>query len=313
MSRCILKTNEIVNDNYLIIKSLGAGSYGNVYECFDMYKNKNVALKINKNGKRFEKSTKIEKYILLVLNDIIESSRCKKYIPEFYDSFYYDDYICFSMKLYSINLYKYIHKYYDDSTTYNINKITNIVEQMLQAGNFLSLNNVIHADIKPENFLFDLQHRNLVICDFGLSEICEKNDYLDFNYEIQSMWYRAPEAAVETYYNYKIDMWSIGTIIYEILFKKGMFVSKTNDKLLQLIFNFLGKPHDKLFKNDNKWNKLKYFRYDKLNAEYKLDTQFLYLKYNNVKKVDMLLKVIKKIIQWNEKDRYDYNILLKYF
>ena len=32
MSRCILKTNEIKNNNFLIIKSLGAGAYGNVYE-----------------------------------------------------------------------------------------------------------------------------------------------------------------------------------------------------------------------------------------------------------------------------------------
>lgn len=313
MARCLLKTNEIINDNYLIIKSLGAGAYGNVYECFDTDNNRNIALKINKEGVRYDKSTKIEKYILLKLNDLIELNRCKQYIPILYDSFYYNKHICFSMKLYSINLYNYIHKYYHNDTIYNIYKINNIVEQILLAGKFLSDNSVIHSDIKPENFLFDLQHKNVIICDFGLADICEKDDYLDFNYQIQSMWYRAPEAAVETNYNYKIDLWSIGTIIYEILFGQGLFKSKTNDKLLQLIINFLGKPPEKLFKKDDKWNVVTKFCYNIPQNNFVMDIESLYLKYKDKKKVDILLKLIRKILQWNEKDRYDYNKLLKYF
>ena len=44
------------------------------------------------------------------------------------------------------------------------------LQQLMSGIEYLHRLGVVHRDLKPENLLFD-QHRNLVIVDFGLSNI----------------------------------------------------------------------------------------------------------------------------------------------
>lgn len=87
---------------------------------------------------------------------------------------------------------------------------------------------LIHGDIKMDNILIKKIQETMgmvcysaVLCDFGLTfhHCCSFNDDFlsdDLQY-IQTIHYRAPEVILgKTSLDYKIDMWSIGIIMYRL-------------------------------------------------------------------------------------------------
>lgn len=102
---------------------------------------------------------------------------------------------------------------------------------------------IMHRDIKPANILVD-DDFNLKLCDFGLSRSITKSGFnydnglgkkefgeklhndrngrrqrvRDLSNHVQTRWYRAPEVILlESHYNQKVDIWSLGCIFSEIL------------------------------------------------------------------------------------------------
>jgi serine/threonine protein kinase len=71
-----------------------------------------------------------------------------------------------------------------------------------------------HRDIKPENYI--KVGEDWKLCDFGLT-IKHNQDLMTKN--IGSILYTAPEVLTNNYESYteKIDVWSIGCLMYEII------------------------------------------------------------------------------------------------
>lgn len=89
---------------------------------------------------------------------------------------------------------------------------------MLRAIAYLGKKNICHWDIKPHNILINKETQKLIICDFGSAKIIQDGEK-SVAY-ISSWYYRAPELILgEEYYNYKIDIWSIGCVIAEMYLK----------------------------------------------------------------------------------------------
>lgn len=57
-----------------------------------------------------------------------------------------------------------------------------------------------------------------------------------------SRYFKAPEVLHHQRYGYKIDMWSLGCLFYEIVFKRPMFPSKTDEMLALQHMAVLGIP-----------------------------------------------------------------------
>ena len=55
--------------------------------------------------------------------------------------------------------------------------------------------------------------------------------------KVVSLWYRAPELLLKMPYNYKIDIWSLGCIYYELIHKQVLFKGKDEHDQLNLIYN----------------------------------------------------------------------------
>ena len=105
---------------------------------------------------------------------------------------------------------------------------------------YLKKNNIIHGDLKPENiFFYDKNCQNVVIGDFGLSLY---NTPIKSNTNIQTMWYRAPEIVFNIPFDFTVDMWSLGAIIYEIISSKELFRAKIESHLLIVFHEVLGIP-----------------------------------------------------------------------
>lgn len=75
---------------------------------------------------------------------------------------------------------------------------------------------IIHRDIKPSNIL--LHEGNAKIADFGFARFTDDVDQKSFMTEVGSPLYMAPEIFCQNKYNAKCDVWSLGILLYELLY-----------------------------------------------------------------------------------------------
>jgi serine/threonine protein kinase len=89
-----------------------------------------------------------------------------------------------------------------------------IIHGLLLAVDYLHMNNIIHLDINPSNILItsDLKTK---LCDFGLSYI--KSDRCNLPSWLVTEGYRAPEIKEMENYDEKIDIYSVGRVIEDIV------------------------------------------------------------------------------------------------
>ena len=89
---------------------------------------------------------------------------------------------------------------------------------MLQSIDYSHRKNIIHRDIKLENFLVDtIENETKIIIklsDFGMACILEKES--PPTEKCGSIRSAAPEMFFEKSFCSKIDMWGLGVILYEL-------------------------------------------------------------------------------------------------
>uniref|UniRef100_A0A8D8ZJP0 non-specific serine/threonine protein kinase n=1 Tax=Cacopsylla melanoneura TaxID=428564 RepID=A0A8D8ZJP0_9HEMI len=110
-------------------------------------------------------------------------------------------------------------------------EIINIFEQIVQAVEYVHMQGLIHRDLKPSNIFFS-QEGQIKVGDFGLvtammSEgdtspvIISKSgsDYVDERHtaKVGTQLYMSPEQMAGKSYNYKVDIYSLGMIFFELL------------------------------------------------------------------------------------------------
>ena len=114
----------------------------------------------------------------------------------------------------------------------DINTI-DIITQILNALNYLHNEvKICHRDLKPENFLITItdQNRPLVkLIDFGLSQYIYKEEKM-FG-KVGTTKYMAPEILKKEHYDEKIDIWSAGVILYNMITGCEPFTSRGGEEL----------------------------------------------------------------------------------
>jgi len=117
------------------------------------------------------------------------------------------------------NLYTYLHrkKHLTDK------EIFRFFFQTCLAISYLHYNDVLHRDIKPENLLLDKDF-NIKVCDFGWSayNLDEGRKTFCGTYE-----YMAPEIVNNKNYDYRIDIWGMGILLYELFHNKAPYQGRS--------------------------------------------------------------------------------------
>ena len=119
------------------------------------------------------------------------------------------------------------------------------IYQVLKALNYMHRNGIFHRDIKPENILLQ-GDSNIKLADLGSCKgIYGKQPFTEY---ISTRWYRAPECLLtDGYYNYKMDIWGLGCVFFEMLTLFPLFPGDNEIDQVNKIHIILGSPNIELF------------------------------------------------------------------
>eukprot|EP00792_Barthelona_sp_PAP020_P005928 TRINITY_DN2852_c0_g1_i3.p1 TRINITY_DN2852_c0_g1~~TRINITY_DN2852_c0_g1_i3.p1 ORF type:complete len:410 (-),score=79.92 TRINITY_DN2852_c0_g1_i3:137-1366(-) len=128
-------------------------------------------------------------------------------------------------------------------------KIQKFLYLLLKSIDFSHRNGIFHRDIKPENIL--LSNTELKLADYGsCRSIYSEPPFTEY---ISTRWYRAPECLLtDGYYNYKMDIWGIGCVFFEIAALFPLFPGSNELDQIHRIHDVLGTPPRSVLDNFKK-------------------------------------------------------------
>ena len=112
--------------------------------------------------------------------------------------------------------------------------ILNWFTQLCFAIKYIHSKNILHRDLKLSN-IFLTSKGNIKLGDFGIAKILTSKDDLAKTL-VGTPYYLSPELCLKKPYNHKSDIWSLGCILYEMMYLKHAFEA---DSIGELVINIL--------------------------------------------------------------------------
>ncbi|XP_026672033.1 glycogen synthase kinase-3 beta isoform X12 [Ceratina calcarata] len=222
--------------SYTDTKVIGNGSFGVVYLAKLCDTEELVAIKKVLQDKRFKNRE-------LQIMRRLEHCNIVKLKYFFYSSGDKKDEVYLNLVLEYIpeTVYKVARHYNKSKQTIPINFIKLYMYQLFRSLAYIHSLGICHRDIKPQNLLLDPESGVLKLCDFGSAKHLVKGEP-NVSY-ICSRYYRAPElifGAID--YTTKIDVWSAGCVVAELLLGQPIFPGDSGVDQLVEIIKVLGTP-----------------------------------------------------------------------
>lgn len=223
--------HEPIKSKYKIIKTkIGEGSLGKVYIGKDksgkIYAIKCIKKKKIINGDLFlnevKMGTKLNHPNILSIKEVFEDKKAIFFVMEYCKGG---------------DLFDFITK----SPEGKVNDLMSIdiLIQILNAINYLHNEaKICHRDLKPENFLISINEQNkpsIKLIDFGVAQYINKEQRM--TEKVGSFKYMAPEIFINQSYNEKIDLWSTGIILYNMITGREPFAFNYDKFKKKPIFN----------------------------------------------------------------------------
>lgn len=279
--------NDDISKNFINNKCIGSGSFGKIYALSDthiakIFDNDNISTMI------------VESHVLYTLRQSINISQisCSIFSNEICRKQY-----CIIMQKYDTTLSHLI-----STKLFDKKQLKHCIKSIVNALAFAQSNNILHRDIKPDNIFINIvdEKYHVVVGDWGLSMIKYSDHVQSDDFVAQALWYRAPEGLLiinDKLNNDTIDMWSLGMIIFEILYPDNNPFIKLKNKIDVLInyISIFGFPKNKYIVDelDNKYRITKntYIEKQSINFIFDFDKSLYFF--------------FKKITMWCSDDRYD--------
>ncbi|CAK1592783.1 unnamed protein product [Parnassius mnemosyne] len=216
-------------EGYVVTEKLGSGSYSTVYKAFTKVGARStVAIKC------VDKSR--VKHSGAAVDNLITEIRLLKTLTHPHivhmKQFTWDDRNIYIIMEYCCggDLSKYIHRY----GRVPEKQVLYFLQQLASALKFLRERGVVHMDLKPHNLLL---HKGsdgkyiLKVADFGFAQHMSEEAVRSLR---GSPLYMAPEM-LRGRYDARVDLWSVGVIMYECLFGRAPYSSATFKELVDKI------------------------------------------------------------------------------
>lgn len=109
------------------------------------------------------------------------------------------------------------------------------MKQALTGLQYLHNMGIAHRDIKPENILLTADRQTVKLADFGLSHQATEESQ-KFYTQCGSITHIAPEVFTNKGYDHRIDIWSLGVVLYVMLSVSYPFNHPDKNQIIKMIF-----------------------------------------------------------------------------
>ncbi|GKZ24619.1 hypothetical protein AbraIFM66951_012023 [Aspergillus brasiliensis] len=257
-----VKQGEIFNDRYQAIAKAGFGVTSTVWFARDLVESTHVILKIYVSGQGRDHELNIYTHI----NSIDTDHPGKRYIRKLFDHFYIDNaqgrHLCLVHQALGMNTPEFLQLKNGHRMT--LEGMKSAIRQLLGALDFLhSVAHLIHTDLQLKNLLLPapspevlsdfeeqvssrpaprkvLQERTIytsssfpagdglpLLGDFGEARFGDE----EHSDNIMPDYYRAPEVILKSNWDYKVDIWSVGMVAWDIVSPKTIIDGKSVDDI----------------------------------------------------------------------------------
>nr|CAI5858576.1 unnamed protein product [Callosobruchus analis] len=212
-----------IND-YSILKKIGHGKYSIVFEGVHDPKDERVVIKILKpvRKRKVKREIKILECLrggvnivrLLAVVDITQMDTTALVFEQLINN---EDFKNVYLKLSEADSRFYLY-------------------EVIRALDFCHSRGIMHRDVKPHNIIIDQENRKIRLIDWGLAEFYHPGQ--EYNVRVASRYFKGPELLVDYgYYDYSLDMWSLGCMFASMLFRKEPFFHgiDNQDQLLKIV------------------------------------------------------------------------------
>ena len=294
-------------EDLTLLKCIGKGAFGEVYLTSKIGTKEKFATK--KIDKKFIKEKK-KKYLdneIKILNEISHENIIKLFeVKETYNSYYLVMELCTGGSLFDC-LDEYQKKY---NQPFSEEIVQYLMKQIVSAIKYIHNKNIIHRDLKLENILVnfnseeDKKNINMLkskikLIDFGFARYLSNSDLafsilgspLNMDPGILEVYNKLKKMEYYNKYGYdeKADIWSLGSICYEMIIGKSPFDSKSLKQLINKVKK--GKYYLPTYLSKEVISfingMLKYDLKKRLSADLLYKHEFLNLPYNKLTRINL--------------------------
>jgi len=208
-----------INDYFCTGEFLGKGQWGNVFKGYNRLTGVPVAIKKMLYPEKPDHVRKILQREIQVMKHLNHQS-----IIRLYDAILDKDgkYLYMVMEYCS---YGDLEKYFVEEKKGNLHKdeVRHIMQELSSCLSFLHSKSIVHRDLKPANVLIfkEGDKIRLKLCDFTYAKVLCTEDLT--NTLCGSPLYMAPEILNVIPYTEKSDLWSVGVIMFRLIFNDFPF------------------------------------------------------------------------------------------
>ena len=234
----------LASKNYIIVESLGSGSFGIVYKVQNT-----ITLQINV----IKITDELDTYNIEIKNLNYLKTYCNKYFLCLSDTF--------KINLLYFIVFEYLENYVDLFYFIYNTQISNIyntiIINLIDGIIFMLKIKYVHFDIKPENIMVNYLTGDIRFIDFGGGcfdlSICESIKKFTPVFYSPTLYNNTNPLTMEMYF--ANDRWAIGIVIYEMLLKAIPYYQYKNEYKYFKNYKFKSDKNRDIIKNIIEINK----------------------------------------------------------
>ncbi|MFT5503583.1 MAG: serine/threonine protein kinase [Gammaproteobacteria bacterium] len=223
---------------YEIKRRLGRGAMGVVYEAYDPFVQRTVAIKVAHSLKDIDENTS-QKLRAAFFSEVYSAGRMHHpSVVGVYDAGQDDDHNYIVMEFVDGHT---LQEYVSGGKKLSTNQIVDVMFQCAKGLDYVHRQGVIHRDLKPGNIMLS-NDGEVKIMDFSIAHIDVGLEGHDTDVQGSPMFMPPEQLSEEKRLVPQSDVYSLGTVMYSLLARKAPYKASSLESLIYKISNLEPDP-----------------------------------------------------------------------